>query len=86
MHSHNGSCMIIPREGDKIRLYLQLTDSDVINPDTGRVDKSRMGPEALMQVAKKTFAPYTMSADAFDWWTIYISASPVFLCFCEGGG
>lgn len=72
IHSTNGSCMIIPREGDKIRLYLQLTDSDVLDPVTGRVDKNRMGPEKLLQVAKKTLYPYTMHADAFDWWTIYI--------------
>ncbi|GJE93871.1 phenol 2-monooxygenase [Phanerochaete sordida] len=72
IHSTNGSCMIIPREGDKIRLYIQLTDTDVLNPETGRVDKNKMGPEKLMEVAKKTFYPYTMHADTFDWWTIYI--------------
>ena len=73
VHSNNGSCMIIPREGDKVRLYLQLTDSDVVNPETGRVDKNKMGPEKLMQVAKKSFYPYSMHADEFEWWTIYIS-------------
>ncbi|KIP05547.1 hypothetical protein PHLGIDRAFT_91984 [Phlebiopsis gigantea 11061_1 CR5-6] len=72
IHSNNGSCMIVPREGDKVRLYLQLTDSDVINPETGRVDKNKMGPEKLMQVAKKSFYPYSMHAEEFDWWTIYI--------------
>lgn len=65
--------MIIPREGDKVRLYVQVTASDVVDPETGRVDKSRIGPERLVQVAKKTFYPYTMHADQFDWWTIYIS-------------
>ncbi|KAI0091496.1 FAD binding domain-containing protein [Irpex rosettiformis] len=72
IHSNNGSLMIIPREGDLIRLYIQLTDTDVVDPNTGRVDKDRMGPEELLQVAKKSFHPYTMDTDAFDWWTIYV--------------
>jgi hypothetical protein len=75
IHSNNGSCMIVPREGDKVRLYLQLTDSEVLNTETGRVDKNKMGPEKLMQVAKKSFYPYSIHASEFDWWTIYISES-----------
>lgn len=42
--------MIIPREGDTIRLYIQLADTDVIDPSTGRVDKSRMSPQKLLSV------------------------------------
>ncbi|KAI0701479.1 FAD binding domain-containing protein [Cytidiella melzeri] len=72
IHSNNGSIMIIPREGDLIRLYIQLTDTDLVNPETGRVDKDRVGPEKLLQVAKKSLHPYTIDTDAFDWWTIYI--------------
>ena len=65
--------MIIPREGDKVRLYLQLMDADVVNPETGRVDRNKMGPEKLMKVASKTFHPYSIRAEEYDWWTIYIS-------------
>lgn len=50
IHSNNGSCMIIPREADGIRLYIQLSDSDVIDPLTGRVDREKMGPEQLLDV------------------------------------
>ncbi|KAI0259427.1 FAD binding domain-containing protein [Gloeopeniophorella convolvens] len=73
IHSANGSCMIIPREGDKIRLYIQLSDTDAVDPETGRVNLGRYGPDRLMQVAKKTFSPFTMDAmpDQVDWWTIY---------------
>ena len=74
VHSENGSCMVIPREGDIVRLYIQLTSSDVLGPD-GRVDKTKMGPEKLMQVAQKSFQPFKITAGAFDWWTIYISMS-----------
>jgi phenol 2-monooxygenase len=50
IHSKNGSCMIIPREGDKARIYIQLDSKDAINTTTMRVDKSRMGPYQLFEV------------------------------------
>jgi len=50
INSTSGSCMLIPREEDKIRLYIQLSDSDVLDPITGRVDKNRMNPEKLLEV------------------------------------
>jgi phenol 2-monooxygenase len=42
--------MIIPREGDMIRLYIQLSDKQVIDPKTGRVDRDRMGAKQLVEV------------------------------------
>ncbi|KAJ3789784.1 FAD binding domain-containing protein [Lentinula aff. detonsa] len=72
IHSNNGSCMIIPREGDKIRLYIQLDGKDVIDA-SGRVDKSRAGPEMILDVARKTLHPFTIETpQSYDWWTIYI--------------
>lgn len=50
IHSSNGSCMIIPREGDKVRFYLQMSDKDVIDPETGRVDKVKVTAEKLIDV------------------------------------
>jgi hypothetical protein len=80
IHSANGSCMVIPREGDKIRLYIQLSDTDAVDPETGRVNLGRYGPERLLEVAKKTFRPYTIDAapDKIEWWTIYQSKSLIF--------
>jgi phenol 2-monooxygenase len=82
IHSANGSCMVIPREGDKIRVYIQLSDTDAVDPETGRVNLGRYGPERLLEVAKKTFKPYTIDAvsDKIEWWTIYQSKSPHFRC------
>lgn len=51
IHSANGSCMIIPREEDKVRLYIQLSSREAIDANTGRVDKSRMGPDKLIEVS-----------------------------------
>ncbi|KAG1735885.1 FAD binding domain-containing protein [Suillus paluster] len=73
IHSTSGSCMIIPREGEKVRFYIQLSDSDVLDPVTGRVDKNRMSPEKLLEVARKILRPYTVDEPKmYDWWTIYI--------------
>jgi len=46
--------MIIPREGDKVRFYIQLSASDVLDPATGRVNKDRMSPEKLLEVCRLT--------------------------------
>ena len=80
IHSANGSCMIIPREGDKIRVYIQLSDTDAVDPTTGRIDLGRYGPERLLEVAKRTFKPYTIDAvpDKIEWWTIYQSKASTF--------
>jgi len=68
--------MVIPREGDKIRVYIQLSDTDAVDPETGRVDIGRYGPERLLEVAKKSVRPYTIdaAADKIEWWTIYQSS------------
>ncbi|TFY54823.1 hypothetical protein EVJ58_g8633 [Rhodofomes roseus] len=72
IHSENGSCMIIPREGDLVRLYVQLSDTDAVD-ENGRVDKTKMGPNRLLDVARKTFHPYKIDAkNEFDWWTVYL--------------
>ncbi|KAH0836789.1 putative phenol 2-monooxygenase (NADPH) [Lanmaoa asiatica] len=73
IHSTNGSCMIIPREGDTVRLYTQLSDTDVVGPLTGRVDKSRMSPQKLLSVSRKIFHPFELAEPKdIKWWTIYI--------------
>ena len=50
IHSKSGSCMVIPREGDKVRFYIQLSGKQVVDPATGRVDKSRVTTDNLLQV------------------------------------
>jgi phenol 2-monooxygenase len=50
IHSQSGSSMIIPREGDMIRLYIQLSDKQVVDPATGRVDKNMMTADDLLGV------------------------------------
>ena len=50
VRSSTGSCIFIPREGDMIRIYIQIADKDVLDPNTGRIDKERMGPDQLLKV------------------------------------
>ena len=75
IHSVHGSCMIIPREDDKVRLYIQLSETDVEKDnDTGRVDKSKLQAQDLIKTVKKIFRPYYLEqVGEIDWWTIYVS-------------
>ena len=50
IHSTDGSCTIIPREGELVRFYTQLSDANVVGL-TGRVDKSKMTPQNLLSVS-----------------------------------
>ncbi|KAF8141461.1 FAD binding domain-containing protein [Boletus edulis] len=73
IHSNNGSCLLVPREADRIRVYMQLADKDVLDPDTGRVVKGKMGPKQLLEVVQQSLGPYTLNpTDDINWWTLYI--------------
>ncbi|KAJ7040745.1 FAD binding domain-containing protein [Mycena alexandri] len=73
VHSETGTCMIIPREDDKVRLYIQLEGKDAVDARSGRIHKERMDPGKLLEVANKSFCPYVFQTpERFDWWTIYI--------------
>ncbi|KAG2102151.1 FAD binding domain-containing protein [Suillus cothurnatus] len=72
VHSNHGSVIFIPREQDRIRIYIQLEDKDFINPVTGRLDKDKIGPEQILETAQKSLEPYTLIRKSeFVWWTIY---------------
>ena len=77
VHSHDGTLFIIPRENDLIRLYIQQgPDSDVVDPATGRADKSRTSPEKLLEQGRKILKPYKMEMKGgkVAWWTVYVGA------------
>ncbi|KAH9479232.1 Phenol hydroxylase [Psilocybe cubensis] len=73
IHSNNGSCMIIPREDDKVRIYIQLDDKTAHVTQDGRVDRSKLRPGLLLEQVQKTLHPYYIrTPEKYDWWTIYI--------------
>ncbi|EJU03726.1 hypothetical protein DACRYDRAFT_115073 [Dacryopinax primogenitus] len=77
IHSNNGSCMIIPREGDLVRLYIQLADAEDL-ANGGRLDKSLVTPDRIMNVAKRSMYPYKIEFPHEPiWWTVYIISQRV---------
>lgn len=73
VQSHRGSALLIPRERDLFRLYIQLEETDVVDPETARLDKTRMSPQKIMEKAQEIMRPYRIKAVGdIDWWTIYV--------------
>ncbi|KAI0098138.1 FAD binding domain-containing protein [Nemania sp. FL0031] len=64
----SGSLMIIPRENKLVRLYIQLTE---VSAGEGRVDKSKITPEAIFKAAQNIISPYKLDYHYCDWWTAY---------------
>lgn len=67
----------------KVRIYVQLSEIEL--GQSGRLDKTKSGPEQVMEVARKSFAPYTISwPKDLEWWTMYISECRRFLGASDG--
>jgi len=72
IHSDNGSCMIIPREGDKVRLYVQIAEGLQVD-EKGRKDRSAVTPEKVMEIAKHSMQPFRLDfPEKPEWWTCYV--------------
>jgi phenol 2-monooxygenase len=52
--SQHGSCLLIPRERDIVRVYKQL-DSKAVLDAQGLVDRKLVSPEQLMKVRGRDF-------------------------------
>ncbi|KAH7870520.1 FAD binding domain-containing protein [Lentinula edodes] len=79
IRSDSGSCMIIPRERDMIRIYVQLEGQNAIDATKEAADgsKVKMGPEWILDVARKTLYPFTIVPKSFEWSSIYTIAQGV---------
>ncbi|MBW0476402.1 hypothetical protein O181_016117 [Austropuccinia psidii MF-1] len=68
IHSaHNGSAMVIPRENDLVRLYIQIAQ-----PEQGkRPNRSDITPEKLLQSAQLILSPYKLEMPKVEWFTCY---------------
>ncbi|KAL1634907.1 hypothetical protein SLS56_001988 [Neofusicoccum ribis] len=67
IHSDHGSIMVIPREDNMVRLYIQIassTDSDW-NP------RKTATEEEVQDHAKKILAPYYINWDRVEWYSVY---------------
>lgn len=63
-----GSVMIIPRENDLVRFYVQLQERAIPGQ---RVDRSKYTPEVVLDAARKIMAPYRVDIKDLEWFTAY---------------
>lgn len=67
IHSDYGSIMVIPREDNMVRLYIQLgssTDPDWNPRKTATVDE-------VQDSAKKILQPYSLEWERVEWYSVY---------------
>ncbi|CAE6507186.1 unnamed protein product [Rhizoctonia solani] len=72
---NNGRRMaLVPREDDMVRFTVQVSDSDVcIDPTTGRVDRTKIGAERIVQLVKEVLKPYRVEfKKELDWSGVYV--------------
>lgn len=67
IHSDHGSIMVIPRENNMVRLYIQIassTDPDFSPRKTATV-------EEVQEAAKRIFHPYYCNWERVEWYSVY---------------
>ena len=87
IHSkESGSVMVIPRENDLVRFYIQLKEVDRDSSTetkefsgttqerketSKRIDRSKITPESILKQAQEIFKPYTLEMTDLRWYTGY---------------
>ncbi|KAF8532565.1 FAD binding domain-containing protein [Gautieria morchelliformis] len=75
VQSSTGAIIIIPREEEKIRIYVQLSAQDIVKTQDGRLDKSALSPESIrakvLSRAKVGLEPYLLEFRQVFWCTIF---------------
>lgn len=67
IHSDSGSIMVIPREDNMVRLYVQIASST--DPDWNPRKSATV--EEVQEAAKKILQPYTIQWDRVEWYSVY---------------
>ena len=67
IHSEHGSIMVIPRENDMVRLYIQLSSSTDADWDP----KKTATIEEVQESAKKILKPYHITWERVEWYSVY---------------
>ncbi|KAG5210047.1 FAD monooxygenase [Trichophyton interdigitale] len=67
IHSHSGSVMVIPREGNLVRLYTQISSPEDPDWDPKQTATIQQAQDSI----KKALRPYTISWDSVDWYSTY---------------
>ena len=72
IHSEAGSILLIPREGELVRCYVQV-DKTVVPLSNSRFEKSSVSIDALKVQAKKVMKPYLFDITSVEWFSPYQS-------------
>lgn len=67
IHSDAGSIMVIPRENNMVRLYIQIASSD----DKDWDPRKSATTEEVQEAAKKIMKPYYVEWDRVEWYSVY---------------
>lgn len=67
IHSDAGSIMVIPREDNMVRLYIQIASST----DKDWDPRKQATEEEVQQFAKKIMKPYYIEWDRVEWFSVY---------------
>ncbi|KAF7305361.1 3-(3-hydroxy-phenyl)propionate hydroxylase [Mycena chlorophos] len=68
LHSaESGSLLVVPRERNIVRFYVQLGKLEVGQ----KLDPSMQTLEAVIASARKIMAPYTLECPVVEWWSVY---------------
>jgi 2-polyprenyl-6-methoxyphenol hydroxylase-like FAD-dependent oxidoreductase len=67
IHSQHGSIMVIPRENNLVRLYIQIASSTV---DDWNCLKTATEDE-VQYAAKKILQPYEIAWERVEWYSVY---------------
>ncbi|KAJ9223727.1 hypothetical protein DTO271D3_8037 [Paecilomyces variotii] len=67
IHSDSGSIMVIPREENMVRLYVQIASST--DPDFN--PRKTATVEEVQAAAKKILRPYYLEWDRVEWYSVY---------------
>ncbi|KFZ11218.1 hypothetical protein V502_07670 [Pseudogymnoascus sp. VKM F-4520 (FW-2644)] len=67
IHSEHGSIMVIPREENMVRLYIQIASST----DKDWTPRRTATEEEVQAAAKKIMAPYNITWERVEWFSVY---------------
>ncbi|KAI1381378.1 FAD binding domain-containing protein [Hypoxylon crocopeplum] len=67
IHSENGSIMVIPREDNMVRLYIQIASST----DADWSPRKTAAAEEVQASAKRILHPYLIEWERVEWYSVY---------------
>jgi 2-polyprenyl-6-methoxyphenol hydroxylase-like FAD-dependent oxidoreductase len=67
IHSEYGSIMVIPREDNMVRLYIQIASST----EPGFHPRKTATEEEVQAKAKQILMPYSIEWETVEWYSVY---------------